>query len=80
MSAVVRFWSPFGSLVATYVTPAPIEPHGLLVLNTASVAPLTSGTLTIAHDAPYGGLAGKAVALDVPTGFAFDTPLEPRPR
>jgi Calx-beta domain len=80
VSAVVRFWSAFGALVATYVTPAPIEPHGLLVLNTATVAPLTSGTITVAHDAPYGELSGKAVALDVPTGFSFDTPLEPRPR
>lgn len=80
VSAVVRFWSAFGTLVATHALPAPIEPHGILVLNTAEVAPLASGTLTIAHDAPYGGLAGKSVAVDPPTGFSFDTPLEPRPR
>ena len=36
--------------------------------------------LTVAHDAPYGRLVGKAVAIEPSTGFAFDTPVEPRPR
>jgi hypothetical protein len=39
-----------------------------------------SGTLTISHDAGYGGLVGKAVALEPATGFAFDTPLIAKPR
>ena len=33
---------------------------------------------TVTHDGPYGGLAGKAVALEPASGFSFDTPLEPR--
>jgi hypothetical protein len=32
----------------------------------------------VTHDGPFGGLAGKAVALEAATGFSFDTPLEPR--
>jgi hypothetical protein len=53
-----------------------------VVLNTSAPdgVPSGSGSLTVAHDAPYGALAGKAVALEPATGFAFDTPLEPRPR
>ena len=31
-------------------------------------------------DGPYGGLTGKAVALEPATGYSFDTPLEPRRR
>jgi hypothetical protein len=30
------------------------------------------------HDAPYGALAGKGVALEPATGFAFDSPMVPR--
>ena len=52
----------------------------MLVLDTAAVVPGASGSLTVAHDGPYGGLVGKAVALEPSTGFSFDTPLEPRPR
>jgi hypothetical protein len=34
-----------------------------------------SGSLIIPHTAPYGVLAGKGVALEPSTGFAFDTAL-----
>lgn len=34
-----------------------------------------SGSVTIAHDAGYGGLSGKLVTADPAAGFAFDTPL-----
>jgi len=50
--------------------------------DTASV-PAVQGqgaSVTVAHDAPYGGLAGKTVALEPATGFGFDSPLEPRGR
>jgi Calx-beta domain-containing protein len=76
----VDFWAPDGSLVATHVPPAAVPPHGVLVLNTSAIAAGASGSLTVAHDGPYGGLVGKAVALEPSTGFSFDTPLEPRPR
>ena len=57
-----------------------LPPHGLLVLGTSGLAPGASGSLTIAHDGPYGGVAGKAVALEPATGFSFDSPLVSRPR
>jgi hypothetical protein len=34
----------------------------------------TAGTIVVTHDGGYGGLAGKAVALEPATGFSFDTP------
>ncbi|MET0556546.1 MAG: DUF5719 family protein [Vicinamibacteria bacterium] len=76
----LRFWGGDGALVAAHVPAGPVPPHGVLVLDTATVAPASSGSVTVAHDAPYGVLVGKAVALEPGTGFAFDTPLEPRPR
>ena len=57
-----------------------IAPRGTFVLNTSAVAPGVSGSLTVSHDAPYGALAGKAVAVEPATGFTFDTPLLPRRR
>ena len=52
---------------------------------TVSISAITalngqSGSITIAHDGPHGALAGKAVALEPATGFAFDSPLVTRPR
>lgn len=38
------------------------------------------GSMTIASDAPYGTLVGKAVALEPTTGFSFDAPMTMRPR
>jgi hypothetical protein len=45
-------------------------------LSTPGLAPLVgqSGSITIAHDGPYGSLNIKAVALEPSTGFSFDTP------
>jgi hypothetical protein len=80
VALAVHFWGADGTLIATHAAAGPLPPHGVLVLNTSAVAPDASGSLTVAHDAPYGGLLGKAVAIDPSAGFAFDTPLEPRPR
>jgi Calx-beta domain len=76
----VHFWGADGTLLATHAPAGPLPPQGVLVLDTSAVAPGASGSLTVAHDAPYGRLVGKAVAVEPATGFAFDTPLEPRPR
>jgi len=53
-----------------------IAPRGALVLNTSTVAGAAGvgGTITVAHDGGYGGLAIKSVALEPATGFSFDTP------
>ena len=51
----------------------------LNIFNTSSFVNLqgVGGHITIAHDAPYGGLNVKAVALEPSTGFSFDTPACP---
>jgi Calx-beta domain len=73
------FWSPSGALLG--VLPFALEPHASTAVDTASVAGVAgqSGTLTVAHDGGYGGIAGKAVAVDPATGASFDTPLVTRP-
>jgi hypothetical protein len=52
----------------------------LLVLNTSTVSGVAgqSGSMTVAHDGPFGALSGKAVAVEPATGFTFDTPLAAR--
>jgi hypothetical protein len=80
VALAVHFWGPGGTLLATHTPAGPLAPHGVLVLNTSTIVPGASGSVTVAHDAGYGGLAGKTVALEPSTGFSFDTPLEPRPR
>ena len=56
--------------------------QGNVVLNTSTIGALqnVSGTAVLSHDAPYGTLAGKAVALEPATGFTFDTPMQAVPR
>lgn len=72
------FWTAAGSPVATYGFSLPARET--LVLNTTTATSAPGGTITVANDAPYGALAGKAVSVEPSTGFAFDTPLLPRPR
>jgi len=74
----VYFWSTAGALIAA--PPFTIAAKSLFVLNTSTVAPGVGGTMTIAHDARYGDLSGKTVALEPATGFSFDTPMVPRPQ
>jgi uncharacterized repeat protein (TIGR01451 family) len=76
----VWFWSATGALLAS--RSFALEPRGSLVLPTSALPELpgASGSVTVSHDGPYGSLAGKAVALEPGTGFAFDTPLLTRMR
>ena len=76
-NGIIRFFNAAGAYIVTVVFV--IEPNQLFVLNTSTVGYLggQSGHAYVAHDAGYGGLAGKAVALDPATGFSFDTPLVP---
>ncbi len=75
----VDFYNAAGTLLTSASTT--LQPHALFVLNTATVPQLanSSGHAYVSHTAGYGGLAGKAVALDPATGFSFDTPLVPVP-
>jgi len=79
-SGNIYFRSPAGSVVATSPF-GPLAAGAVLVLNTAGVAGAagTSGTITISHDARFGDLAVKSVALEPATGFSFDTPGLYRP-
>lgn len=77
-SLVVYFWNSAGALVGS--STATLAAHGQMVLNTSTSAPGVSGSMTIAHDAGYGGLAVKAVVMEPATGFSFDTPGLYRPR
>lgn len=81
VTATLFFWSPEGTLLAS-VSSGVLPPKGLLVVSSAGVPGLAgaSGSLTVVHDAPYGALAGKTVALEPATGFSFDSPMLPRPR
>jgi hypothetical protein len=60
--------------------PFTIAPHATFVSNTSTVPGLggTSGSILVSNDAPFGAIAGKAVALEPATGFTFDTAMVPR--
>jgi hypothetical protein len=80
IAARLHFWNAAGTLAAT--TSVTVAPHGVGLVNTAAVAGAAgqSGSITVAHDGGYGGLVGKAVAVEPATGLVFDTPLLYRPR
>jgi hypothetical protein len=79
-NGLVYFWSQTGALL--HRAPFVLNPRGSATINAAGIGALAgySGSLTVVHAAPYGGLGGKVVALEPATGFSFDTPLLPRPR
>ena len=76
----LAFWSAAGTLLLDHA--ATLDGKASLSLNTAFLPALAGqgGSLTVMHDAPYGALAGKAVALEPATGFTFDSIMVPRPR
>jgi hypothetical protein len=78
-SVRVDFYSAAGALLATQSFT--LNAHGLNVLSTSTLPALAglSGHAYVVHTAGYGGLAGKAVALEPATGFTFDTPMVPIP-
>ena len=78
VAGTMVFWTAAGGPVSTYGFNLPARQT--LVLNTTTATAASGGTITIANDAPYAALAGKAVSVEPSTGFSFDTPLLPRPR
>jgi hypothetical protein len=76
----LRFWSATGVLLHSQ-SPT-VNARGVYALATTGIAALAgqSGTVTIANDAGYGELDGKAVALEPATGYSFDSPMVARPR
>lgn len=75
INATFFYWSTTGTLLQTGTLNA-FPPKSLNVFNVASFPALAgqSGSITVAHDGPHGGLNIKAVALEPSTGFSFDTP------
>ena len=80
VDAQVHFYDSAGTLLHSQPLSLPVQ--GNVVLNTSTIGALqnVAGTAVLSHDAPYGTLAGKAVALEPATGFTFDTPMQAVPR
>jgi len=74
VTGTIYFWPPAGGLAPIGSSTFSLGARAALVLNTATIVPGEGGTVTIAHDGGYGGLAVKAVALEPATGFSFDSP------
>jgi len=79
-SVTVYFWTSSGTLLSASTATFSIAAHGLAVLNTSVPATNTLGSITIAHDAGYGGLAVKASTTDSATGLSYDTVGTYKPR
>jgi hypothetical protein len=77
-SLTMYFLRQDGTLISASA-PSTMSPYQLLVVPTANTLPNTSGTVRIGHTCGYGGLTGKAVAIEPSTGFTFDTALQHRP-
>jgi len=82
VSGRVYFWTGAGVLANAGGSPFTVTAKSAFVLGAGAVTgvPGTSGTITVAHNARYGDLTGKAVAIEPATGFTFDTPAVSRAR
>jgi hypothetical protein len=80
ITGTAYFWDQRGALVAPQ--PFTLPGRTVLVLDTTAVpgAAGQAGSITIGHDARYGELSGKTVALAPAEGFSFDSPMVHRPR
>jgi hypothetical protein len=78
ISGVIYYWGVGGNVLGSESFEMPS--NFLLVIQTNDTVPGVAGSITVAHNARYGDLKGKAVALEPSTGFSFDTPMESRPR
>jgi len=80
VTGTAYLWDAAGTLLAapTFTLAA----RAVLMLDTSTVpgAQGRSGSVTIGHDARYGDLSGKAVAVAPAGGWSFDTPMVYRPR
>lgn len=78
INVTVFFWDAGGAFLTSQ--PFTLAAKDVLVLNTNTVAPGFTGSITVTSDGRFGDLQGKSVALEPSTGFSFDTPLLHRPR
>jgi hypothetical protein len=69
------FWGGTGALLFTQAFNVPPRGTQNILLNAIPALANQSGTVTISHNGPHGGLAGKGVTVDPVGGLAFDTPM-----
>jgi uncharacterized repeat protein (TIGR01451 family) len=76
----IYFWDPAGALL--FRQSVQMAPRTLYIMPTGGFPELEnrSGSITVASDAPFGTLVGKAVALEPSSGFSFDSTMATRPR
>jgi hypothetical protein len=76
-SGAVWFYNSSGSPITS--VSFTLSQNQLTTISTAAVPALAgqSGHAHVVHTAGYGGLSGKAVALEPATGFTFDTVMTP---
>jgi hypothetical protein len=77
-TATVYFWNHMGTLVGSPAT-FTIAARGTETVPTYLLT-ISSGSMTIAHDAGYGGLAVRAITTDTALGYSFDTVGVYKPR
>jgi plastocyanin len=82
ISGHIYFWSAAGALLNGTGLAFNLNPKQTLIQNSGAVpgVPGNAGTITVSHNARYGDLTGKVVALEPSTGFSFDSPAVPRAR
>lgn len=78
ISGNIYYFTAAGTLAGSQ--PFTANTRQLLVVPTSATVPGASGSIVITHDARYGDLQGKSVALEPSTGFSFDTPLVYKPK
>lgn len=68
-----NYWTAAGALITQ--VPGTLAPWQTAVVNLSTISALQNqtGAITVMHEAGYGGLAVKSVALEPATGFSFDT-------
>lgn len=76
--AQFHFYNTAGTYLGT--TTNSYSARELFVINSSTLAFANgqSGSIIVSHTCGYGGLAGKAVAVEPLTGFTFDTAMVPR--
>jgi hypothetical protein len=77
-SASFHFYNNAGTFLGTVTNAFSVRELFVQQTNNLAFATGVSGSIIVAHTCGYGGLAGKAVAVEVSTGFTFDTALVPR--
>ena len=79
IDGTIELWSVSGTAGGTLAFTIPARNIQVFATNFPN-ATAASGSITITHNAAYGGLVGKAVALEPSTGFSFDSPMLSRQR